>query len=162
MKIELITESNYPQVAQIYQEGIDTGIATFEQEAPNWDRWDAAHLSWSGIVLSDAGEMLGWAALTPVSDRCVYSGVAEVSVYVSTSARGRGVGTLLLRELITRSEHHGIWTLQAGIMRANLASIQLHERCGFRRIGYREKIGQLDGVWHDNIILERRSKTIGT
>lgn len=161
MKIEPITPEIYPKVRTIYEEGIATGMATFETSTPNWEFWDGAHLSYGRIVAMEAGEILGWASLAPVSSRCVYGGVAEVSVYVSSTARGKGVGTLLLNELIRISEREGIWTLQSGIMPQNQASIALHHKCGFRTIGYREKVAKLKGVWTDNVLMERRSKMVG-
>jgi len=156
-----ITSKNYTAVADIYKEGIGTGMATFETDIPTWEKWDSAHLSFGRIALAQNNTMLGWASLAPVSSRCVYGGVAEVSVYVAENARGKGIGKQLLNALITTSEKNGIWTLQAGIMTANRASIKLHLSCGFRIIGYREKIGKLHGKWLDNTILERRSEIIG-
>lgn len=161
MKFIALTKNNYAYVAKIYQEGINTGMATFETIVPSWDHWDTAHLPFGRIAVMDADLMLGWASLAPVSSRCVYGGVAEVSVYVAEQARGIGVGKKLLLELIKISEENNIWTLQAGIMTANVPSIKLHISCGFRSIGYREKIGKLHDMWLDNTILERRSKKIG-
>tara|TARA_R110000868_G_scaffold68720_1_gene203199 strand:+ start:31445 stop:31933 length:489 start_codon:yes stop_codon:yes gene_type:complete len=156
-----ITESYYPEVAQIYEEGIKTGMATFETTVPDWNTWDSSHLPFGRIALTENAQILGWASLSPVSSRCVYGGVAEVSVYVAEKARGKGIGKKLLQELIRISEENNLWTLQSGIMSANKSSIQMHINCGFRVIGYREKIGQLHGIWLDNVILERRSKIIG-
>ncbi|WP_158974949.1 GNAT family N-acetyltransferase [Cellulophaga sp. L1A9] len=161
MKIVPITETNYPLVAKIYQEGISTGMATFETTVPSWRNWEKAHLNIGRIAIIDAEKMLGWASLAPVSNRYVYRGVAEVSVYVAENARGNGVGKKLLLELIKISEAHTIWTLQAGIMTTNIPSIQLHTSCGFRIIGYRENIGKLKETWLDNTLLERRSTIIG-
>ena len=161
MEISKITPENYHQVVQIYEEGLATGVATFETEAPPWNTWDASHLEFGRITAIDGSIMLGWASMSPVSSRYVYGGVAEVSVYVSAEARGEGVGQLLLNSHIISSEENGIWTLQSGIFKENLASIVLHKQCGFRIIGYREKIGNLNGVWKDNVLLERRSKTVG-
>ncbi|MBU2995868.1 GNAT family N-acetyltransferase [Cellulophaga baltica] len=161
MKFHAITEANYSQVSKIYEEGIKTGMATFQTAAVDWKTWDENHLPIGRITLQDSDIVLGWASLAHVSSRCVYGGVAEVSVYVSEKSRGKGIGKKLLLELIKISEAHKFWTLQSGIMRDNKASIQMHINCGFREIGYREKIGQLNGVWLDNILLERRSKTIG-
>ncbi|MDU0371413.1 N-acetyltransferase family protein [Hymenobacter endophyticus] len=150
--------AHYPAVAAIYAAGIATGQATFATDIPTWESWDAAHLTHSRLVArTAAGETVGWAALTPVSGRCVYSGVAEVSVYVGEEFWGRGVGLLLLRELVRQSEQHGIWTLQAGIIRENAPSLRLHEQAGFRLVGTREKLGQLHGQWRDVCLLERRS-----
>lgn len=162
MKWDTITEDNFSNVAEIYNEGIATGMATFETTIPSWETWDQSHLPYGRIsVLDENGQMLGWAALSPVSSRCVYGGVAEVSVYVADVARGQGIGSLLLKTLISESEKNNIWTLQSGIFPENEASIALHQKCGFRLIGYKEKIGKLHGVWKDNVLMERRSKTIG-
>lgn len=161
--IRPLTAADWDAVRTIYQEGIDTGSATFETAVPDWPVWDGAHLAHSRFVAADAatGRVLGWAALTPVSGRCVYAGVAEVSVYVSAAARGQGAGKALLRALVKDSEDHGLWTLQAGILRENIASLALHERCGFRWVGVRERIGQLNGVWRDVVLMERRSAVVG-
>lgn len=161
MQIVDITKANFQSVAAIYSEGIATGMATFETQAPNWEEWDGTHLMFGRLAAIKDEIMLGWAALSPVSSRCVYAGVAEVSVYVSSVARGKGVGKVLLTELIRVSEENNIWTLQSGIFPQNKASIALHEKCGFRVIGYKEKIGQLHGQWHDNMLLERRSSVTG-
>ncbi|UCE92566.1 MAG: N-acetyltransferase [Flavobacteriaceae bacterium] len=158
---EAIKYSDWEAVSRIYEEGIATGVATFEKEIPSWKEWDANHLKSCRIVARNKNEVLGWAALSPVSSRCVYGGVAEVSVYVAANARGLGVGKILMKRLIAESESEGFWTLQAGIFPENKNSIRLHEKSGFRIIGYRERIGQLDGVWKDNILLERRSSKIG-
>ncbi|HEX4076815.1 MAG TPA: GNAT family N-acetyltransferase [Candidatus Acidoferrales bacterium] len=152
---------DWPAVREIYLEGIATGSATFEKSAPEWSAWDAAHLKTCRFVARARGDVLGWAALSPVSGRCVYSGVAEVSVYVAERARGRGIGGKLLAALIEASEREGVWTLQAGIFPENVASIALHERAGFRVIGKREKLGSMDGRWRDVALLERRSKVVG-
>jgi phosphinothricin acetyltransferase len=148
-------------VRAIYREGIATGNATFEQTAPEWDTWDAGHLPAARIVARADGDILGWAALSGVSGRCVYAGVAEVSVYVAERARGRGVGRELLARLIADSEAAGIWTLQAGIFPENIASIALHERAGFRLVGLRERLGQMNGRWRDVVLMERRSMVAG-
>lgn len=163
MKLEIkhINPQDWQAVADIYKLGIESGIATFETEIPSWEHWDAKHLKTCRLSAWLDDSLVGWAALSPVSDRCVYGGVAEVSVYVNTSYGGKGIGTQLLQSLIAASENEGIWTLQAGIFRENEASIELHKKVGFREIGYREKVGKKDGIWHDNIILEKRSKTIG-
>ncbi len=142
----------------IYEEGIATKNATFETEEPEWIEWDEDHLKSCRFVALNDDKIVGWAALSPVSGRCIYSGVAEVSVYVSAAVRGKGVGKLLLNNLIRESENIDIWTLQAGIFPENQSSIILHKNTGFREVGYREKIGKLDGVWRDVILLERRSK----
>jgi len=161
MEIKNIEAQDYPQVAAIYSAGIATGMATFQTEATSWEEWDKSHLKDCRIVVFENGQMAGWAALTPVSNRCVYAGVAEVSIYIAESFRGKGIGKLLLLQLIDESEKIGLWTLQSGIFSENIASIKLHEYCGFRVIGTREKIGKKDGVWKDNTIMERRSKTVG-
>lgn len=161
MEIVKIEQANYPQIADIYLQGIATGIATFQTEATDWQTWDKSHLFNCRIAAFEGGQMAGWAALSPVSSRCVYAGVAEVSIYVSENFRGKGIGRYLLLKLIEESEAAGLWTLQSGIFAENKASIKLHEQCGFRIIGYREKIGNKDGIWKDNIIMERRSKIVG-
>jgi L-amino acid N-acyltransferase YncA len=161
MEIVHLTSDHFPSVAQIYREGIATGNATFQTDAPAWDEWDRSHLPHSRIVAIDDDEVVGWAALTPVSGRNVYAGVAEVSVYIKATHRGKGLGRQLLQYLITDSEKHNIWTLQAGIFPENLASIKLHEQLGFRRIGYRERIGQMKGKWRDTVLLEKRSLVVG-
>jgi L-amino acid N-acyltransferase YncA len=153
---------DWPAVRAIYLEGIATGNATFEQTAPTWEKWDAGHLPDSRIVArSDAGAVLGWAALSSVSSRCVYAGVSEVSIYVAEGARGYGIGRHLMSRLIAASEANGIWTLQAGIFPENVASIALHERAGFRVVGRRERLGQMNGRWRDVVLMERRSATVG-
>ena len=160
--VDEMKAEDWEQVRSIYLEGIATGVATFETSAPTWEKWDAGHFRKMRLVAREAeGEVLGWAALSPVSDRCVYGGVAEVSVYVGERGRGRGVGRALLESLIEASEQNGIWTLQAGVFPENTASIKLHLRCGFREVGRRERIGKLDGVWRDTLLLERRSRTVG-
>ncbi|MGA9590733.1 MAG: N-acetyltransferase family protein [Salegentibacter sp.] len=156
-----IEEAHYPQVAEIYRQGLETRLATFETSVPEWAAWNKSRLPFGRIGLEENGQLLGWGSLTPVSSRHVYRGVAEISVYISAENRGKGLGEKLLNKLIAVSEENALWTLQAGIMRANKASINLHKKCGFRVIGYREKIGELDGVWLDNIIMERRSRTTG-
>ena len=148
-------------MAAIYREGIATGIATFEKSAPSYDEWDRAHLPHCRLVAVENAKVLGWAALSPVSSRCVYGGVAEVSVYIDKNSRGKGIGSKLLESLIKESESEGYWTLQSGIFPQNKASIALHEKVGFRYIGKRERIGQLDGIWYDNLLYERRSPVVG-
>ena len=161
MEFICIEESNYAEVARIYLEGIKTGMATFETQAPDWHTWNKGHHEFGRIVLVDQNSMLAWGALTPVSQRYAYRGVAEISVYVAESARGRGLGTAVLQELIRIAELNNLWTLQAGIMTQNEVSIEMHKKCGFRVIGYREKVAQLHGIWTDNVLMERRSKRIG-
>ena len=149
--------SDWESVRRIYQEGIATGNATFETEAPEWERWDVTHRKDSRFVACVGESVVGWAALSPVSARKAYAGVAEVTVYVAEAARGSGTGSALLSALVHASETAGIWTLQAGIFPENAASLALHERHGFRRIGVRERIGLLHGRWRDVVLLERRS-----
>lgn len=161
MEIRNFKQEHYTQIAGIYRQGIETGIATFETHVPDWESWDKTHLPECRIAAYEGESMAGWAALTPVSGRCVYAGVAEVSVYVADNFRGKGIGQLLLKQLITESEKIGLWSLQAGIFSENIGSIRLHEKCGFRNIGFREKIGQLNGVWKDSVIMERRSQIVG-
>ncbi len=151
-----MSPADWPAVRAIYEEGITTGDATFEEEAPGWGEWDAAHLPAPRLVARRGEMTLGWAAAVPVSERCVYEGVAESSVYVATAARGQGVGRRLLDALITSTEAGGIWTLQAGIFPENAASLSLHIACGFRTVGVRERIGRHHGRWRDVILLERR------
>ena len=163
MKLSPLTAAHWSAVRAIYEQGIATGNATFETQAPEWEAWDRAHLTHSRLVAVDkAGTVLGWAALSPVSSRCVYGGVAELSIYIAAEARGQGVGRQLLHALITDSEAHGIWTLQAGTFEENRASISLHTQAGFRVVGHRERIGQHHGVWRNTVQLERRSPTVGT
>jgi phosphinothricin acetyltransferase len=156
-----LQRQHWPDVRRIYEEGLATGEASFETVAPAWEAWDAAHLAAPRIVALESGAVIGWAALSPVSRRLVYAGVAEVSVYVAAGARGRGVGKSLLAELVLRSEAAGIWTLQASIFPENTASCRLHEQCGFRLLGRRERIARHHGVWRDTVIYERRSPVIG-
>jgi phosphinothricin acetyltransferase len=160
MEIRDLRQDDWPEVAAIYEDGIRTGNATFEVGVPTWERWDAAHPKHRLVAELD-GRVAGWAALSPVSDRSCYRGVAENSVYVGAWARGRGVGRSLLEELIARSEAAGIWTLTAGIFPENKASIRLHMVCGFRLVGVHERLGELDGVWRDVLLLERRSEVVG-
>lgn len=156
-----MTSAHWPEVARIYREGLDTGIATFETIVPSWEDWDRSHLEICRFVALNDGELSGWAALSKVSSRCVYGGVAEVSLYVGSRFRGQGVGRALLERLIVESENKGYWTLQSGIFPENQASIALHEKAGFRKIGIRERIGKRDGEWKDNLLMERRSLRVG-
>ncbi|AZB11709.1 N-acetyltransferase [Chryseobacterium sp. G0162] len=161
MEIKPITKENFPELVEIYGQRLATNIATFQNDSPIWEDWDKGHLNFCRISIYENNEMFAWAALSPVSSRCVYSGVAEVSVYVATIARGKGIGEMLLNELIKQSESNEIWTLQSGIFAENQNSIRLHEKCGFRIVGYREKIGRKNGVWKDTVLMERRSKITG-
>jgi len=161
LEIRKMQAADWERVRAIYMEGVATGHATFETAAPAFEQWDQAHLPCARLVARDTGTIVGWAALSPVSQRCVYGGVAEVSVYVSLSNRGLGVGRKLLETLINESEQNGIWTLQAGIFPENVGSLALHQRCGFREVGQRERIGKMNGVWRDTILLERRSVKVG-
>jgi L-amino acid N-acyltransferase YncA len=158
--IEPMTAAHWPAVRAIYEEGIAGGDATFETAAPAWAAWDRGHLPGHRLVATRDGRVVGWAALSPVSDRCAYAGVAEVSVYVATAAAGRGVGRALLDRLVAGAEAAGIWTVQAGIFPENRASLALHRRCGFRTVGVRERLGRLDGRWRDVVLLERRSPLV--
>jgi phosphinothricin acetyltransferase len=148
-------------VLAIYQAGIDEGQATFETTAPSWEAFDAAKLPEHRLVaLNESGAVLGWAAAVAISDRCAYAGVVEHSVYVAPETRGRGVGTALLQALIASTEQAGIWTIQSGIFPENTASLALHQRCGFRTVGIRERVGQHHGVWRDVVLIERRSPVV--
>lgn len=161
VRINALDPADWPAVRAIYEEGIATGQATFETAAPDWPVWDAAHRPDCRLVARRNGEIVGWAALSPVSKRDVYRGVAEVSVYVAGVARGQGIGRALLVALIDASEAAGIWTLQAGIFPENEVSVSLHVACGFRVVGRRERLGRHHGVWRDALLLERRSQRIG-
>lgn len=159
--IEPLRAEDWEAVRTIYLEGIATGNATFAQSAPEWHMWDKAHLKTCRLTACSGDGILGWAALSPVSGRCVYAGVAEVSIYVAERARSRGIGIALLDALIVQSELDGIWTLQAGIFPENEASIRLHKRAGFRTVGVRERVGQMNGRWRDVVLMERRSSVAG-
>ncbi len=159
--ISPMTPADWEPVRAIYLEGIASGQATFETEAPSWEQWDAAHHPFARLVARSDGRVIGWAALSPVSRRQCYAGVAEVSVYVTASSRGQGVGRRLLEILIVESERQGIWTLQGATFPSNAASLRLQQSCGFRSIGRRERIAQLHGEWHDTILTERRSSVVG-
>ena len=156
--IEQMRVNDWKQVREIYLEGIRSGNSTFETDAPSWEKWDENHLDIARLVMRDEETVIGWAALSPVSKRDVYRGVAEVTVYVTESARGKGIGRALLEALIAESETNGIWTLQASIFPENTASVELHLRCGFREVGRRERIAMLRGVWRDTILFERRRR----
>jgi len=157
--IEDLRADDWPACALIYEEGLDIG--TFEESVPSWAQWDNTHLPEPRLVAREGDEILGWAALGPVSRRPCYAGVTENSLYVARSARGRGVGRALLEELVRRADEAGVWTIQAGILGGNDASVALHERCGFRVVGTRERIAQKRGVWRDVVLMERRSPFIG-
>jgi len=159
--IEAMRQQDWPQVRAIYEEGIATGNATFETAAPDWAGWDAKHLESCRLVARRGADVLGWAGLSHVSSRQAYRGVAEVSVYVASSARRKHVGSALLSALVEASEAVGIWTLQAGIFCENAASVALHEKHGFRIVGIRERIGHLNGRWRDVVLMERRSRVVG-
>ena len=149
-------DEDWPSVRAIYAQGIATRNATYEIEPPTFERWAATHPPEHRFVATRDGEVVGWVALTPVSDRCVYAGVGEHSVYVADSVRGRGIGRRLLETLIAHADAGGIWTIQSGIFPENIASVELHLRCGFRIVGTRERLGQLDGRWRDVLLMERR------
>lgn len=162
MKIRPLTPSDWPSVRRIYLEGVASGDATFETHAPEWETWDAARYPECRLVAEEEGGVVGFAAVSPISARPVYSGVVEVMVYVAESARGRGVGTVLLEALVDASEAAGLWTLIAGIFPENTASIRAHERVGFRVVGTHERIGRFhDGRWRDTVLMERRSGVVG-
>lgn len=161
-EVEFMKASDWTKVAEIYTEGIMTKIATFQSEAPSWEEWNKGHCESCRLVARDGDTILGWAALSPVSSRCVYAGVAEVSIYIDKQYQGQKVGTALLEKLIELSEENGYWTLQSGIIKENTSSLNLHRKCGFREIGYRERLGKMDkGKWHDVVLVERRSKLVG-
>ena len=160
LTIYRLTDKDWPIVRQIYVEGIATGQATFEVEAPEWAAWDASHHPFGRLAARADGELVGWAALSPVSRRGCYAGVAEVSVYIAQGHRGQGIGRALLEALIAESEQHGIWTLQGSTFPENEASLLLQQRCGFRIVGRRERIAQMHGVWRDTVITERRSSRL--
>ena len=160
--IEQMIPGDWEQVRSIYLEGIATGFTTFETDAPSWENWNAGHLEFARLVARKGDKVLGWAALSPVSKREAYRGVAELSISVTEESRGRGLGRALLEALIEESEKHGIWMLQAAIFPENTASVTLHLRCGFREVGRRERIGKLNGSWRDTLLFERRSKIVGT
>jgi L-amino acid N-acyltransferase YncA len=160
-QIDEMKEKDWASVRSIYEEGIATGNATFETNVPEWEAWNNSHLKECRLVATDGGRVLGWAALSPVSRRYAYRGVADVSVYVTNQDRGRGVGKALLEALIEASEQQGVWSLQAVVFPENIASMALHKACGFREVGRREKIGKLHGQWRDVVLLERRSWNVG-
>jgi len=163
VQLRALIPDDWPAVARIYRQGIDTGDATFETSVPTWEAWDQGRLAACRIVAEEAGSVVGFAALSPTSKRTVYAGVAEVMIYVEAGRRGRGVGRRLLEALVRASEEAGVWTLQAGIFPENRASIALHLDLGFRLVGTRERLGRTaDGRWRDVVLLERRSTVAGT
>jgi len=159
--VQPMTAGDWPAVRAIYEDGIASGDATFETEVPSWDAWDKAHLRDHRFVARRGDEVLGWVAASPVSSRCVYSGVVEHSVYVAHDARGQGIGRVLLQALIESTEAAGIWTIESGVFPENSISLALHESCGFRRVGIRERLGVHHGRWRDVVLLERRSGLAG-
>ena len=161
MEVRDLRPEDWPEVARIFEAGIRTGNATFETEVPSWEAWDAAHLPSHRFVAEREGRVVGWIALVPVSSRCCYEGVAEVSAYVAEGARGEGLGRALLARLIESSERGGIWTLETGVFPENEPSLALLQRFGFRVVGIRERIGRLHGMWRDVTFLERRSEVVG-
>jgi L-amino acid N-acyltransferase YncA len=159
-RVRELRHEDWPEVARIFAEGIATRNATFETEVPSWEDWNRTHLSEHRLVAESDSEVVGWIALAPVSSRCCYDGVAEISAYVAETARGHGVGTALLERVIAGTERAGVWTLETGVFPENEASLALLKRFGFREVGLRERIGKLDGVWRDVVFLERRSEVI--
>ena len=160
MEVTVARAEDWPTNRAIYEAGIRSGDATFETEPPSWAEWDAAHLPAHRLVARAEDGVVGWAALSPVSTRCVYAGVAEDSVYVAPEVQGRGVGRALLTALVEGAERAGIWTVEAGVFPENAASLALHARCGFRRVGVRDRIGKLGAAWRDVVLLERRSRLV--
>ena len=161
LRIREMVEADWPAVAAIYAAGIATGNATFETQVPSWERWSAGHLERPRLVAVDEHDrVVGWTALSPVSDRCAYAGVADDSVYVDPASTSRGVGSALLARLLAEAEAVGLWTVQTGAFPENEASLALHRRAGFRVVGVRERIGKLNGRWRDVVFLERRSQTV--
>lgn len=159
--IDSMSPRDWPAVREIFREGIATGNATLETQVPEWDVWDARHRKDCRLVARVGDQVIGWTALVPYSNRSVYAGVAEVVLYVAESGWGQGIGKLLLRAMIDTSEKAGIWTLQAIVLPENIASIMVLRVCGFREVGRREKIGRVNGIWRDILLLERRSKVVG-
>jgi L-amino acid N-acyltransferase YncA len=161
-KIEEMMELDWEQVANIYLQGIKTRIATFQSEVPTYEEWNSGHISSCRLVARSGDNVLGWAVLGPTSSRCVYKGVAEVSLYIGDQYKGQGIGSALLTELIKISEENGFWTLHSGIIRKNVWSVALHKKCGFREIGIREKVAKMNNEnWLDVVLMERRSVTVG-
>ncbi|CAZ96279.1 GNAT family N-acetyltransferase [Zobellia galactanivorans] len=161
IELKPMCKKDWASVSEIYADGMATGHATFEYQLPSYEAWNANHLESCRLIAYSGDKCMGWAALSPVSKRAVYRGVAEVSIYIAKDARGKGVGSRLMQSLIKESEKHGLWTLQSGIFPENTGSIHLHEKMGFRYIGKRERVGKRDGVWKDNLLFERRSTAVG-
>lgn len=161
IQVRSIDVSNFHEVQTIYQHGLDTRNATFETNIPTWEKWDASHLTHSRIGIYYQDKMVGWGSLTKVSDRCVYEGVAEISVYIHKDFWGRGIGTIVMNQLIEESERNGIWSLMSGVFPENESSIQLHLKHNFRIIGTRERIAKLDNQWRNTVLLQRRSDVVG-
>jgi L-amino acid N-acyltransferase YncA len=163
IEIRQMVAGDWKAVKSIYSAGLATGDATFETEAPSWEKWDNGHIARPRLVAvsSSTDGAVGWAALSPISSRAAYRGVAEVSVYVAESFRGKGVGKALLKQLVAESEQMGFYTLQASVFPENIASLVLHKSCGFRVVGTRQRIGQVNGIWRDTVLLERRSEIVG-
>jgi L-amino acid N-acyltransferase YncA len=159
--IREMQQSDGSRVLEIYKSGLDTKNATFETQVPSWPDWDSKHLKHSRFIYEEEGAILGWAALSPVSSREAYKGVVEVSIYIDTNFIGKGIGSKLMKQLIEASEKNGIWTLFSSVFPENIATIKLHEKFGFRNIGFREKIALHFGKWRNTIIMERRSKIVG-
>lgn len=159
-KIKPLETKHHKEVLNIYKLGIETKNATFNTTVPTWEDWNKGHLQHSRLVIETDDKIAGWIALSPVSSRCNYSGVAEVSVYIHPDFNGLGLASRLMEAMIEQSENNGIWTLQSSVFPENEASIRLHEKFGFRKVGYREKISKMDGIWRDTILLERRSKNL--
>lgn len=162
MRIRTMSEDDWAAVAEIYKEGIDTKIATFQSGIPTYEAWDQSHVKSCRLIAEADNKVIGWTTLSPISSRCVYAGVAEVSIYVKAQYRGKQIGEKLLKALIAESEKEGFWTLQSGIIEINKASIALHKKAGFRMVGYREKIAKdQNGVWQNTVLMERRSPIVG-
>jgi len=161
MNIEKLTEKHWPEVKAIYESGLATGNANFSHQVAGWQQWDNNHVKNCRLVMMEEDAVLGWAALTAIADNCVLAGVAEVSIYVAEGRRGKGIGRQLLAELVKGSEENNFWTLESRIFAENTASLKIHLDNGFRLIGTRERIGKLNGVWRDTLLLERRSVKIG-
>lgn len=160
INIRPFQQQDYPQVQSIYQKGIETGNATFQTTVKDWENWQRSVIPHTGFGAFEGDILMGWVSLSPVSDRCAYKGVAEVSIYIAPEYQGKGIGKQLLKFILTHSEEFGIWTVQAGVFPENISSIRLHISCGFREVGTREKIGKLNGVWRDVTLLEFRSGKI--